>query len=130
RKLFVRLSLCSCGGCPLSTRELFGRCELAYSARLSANGVYGSGAPDRIRTCDLCLRRAALYPAELRVLQAAVYSAVVRESLARFDREATRATREPGARPHRRASKPCASTPSYRDKRPHGSPGVWSPSAS
>ena len=24
-----------------------------------------SGAPDRIRTCDLCLRRAALYPAEL-----------------------------------------------------------------
>ena len=26
-----------------------------------------SGAPDRIRTCDLCLRRAALYPAELRV---------------------------------------------------------------
>ena len=29
--------------------------------------LYGSGAPDRIRTCDLCLRRAALYPAELRV---------------------------------------------------------------
>ena len=28
------------------------------------------GAPDRIRTCDLCLRRAALYPAELRVLSA------------------------------------------------------------
>ena len=26
------------------------------------------GAPDRIRTCGLCLRRAALYPAELRVL--------------------------------------------------------------
>src|SRR3569832_1458934 len=25
------------------------------------------GAPDRIRTCGLCLRRAALYPAELRV---------------------------------------------------------------
>jgi hypothetical protein len=25
------------------------------------------GAPDRIRTCDLCLRRATLYPAELRV---------------------------------------------------------------
>jgi hypothetical protein len=25
-----------------------------------------SGAPDRIRTCDLCLRRATLYPAELR----------------------------------------------------------------
>src|SRR3990167_2207865 len=29
-----------------------------------------NGAPDRIRTCDLCLRRAALYPAELRVLDA------------------------------------------------------------
>ena len=28
---------------------------------------YRDGAPDRIRTCDLCLRRAALYPAELRV---------------------------------------------------------------
>jgi hypothetical protein len=26
------------------------------------------GAPDTIRTCDLCLRRATLYPAELRVL--------------------------------------------------------------
>jgi Shikimate dehydrogenase substrate binding domain len=26
------------------------------------------GGPDTIRTCDLCLRRAALYPAELRVL--------------------------------------------------------------
>src|SRR5271163_4286565 len=25
------------------------------------------GAPDRIRTCGLCLRRATLYPAELRV---------------------------------------------------------------
>src|SRR4051812_37840773 len=28
------------------------------------------GAPDTIRTCDLCLRRATLYPAELRVLAA------------------------------------------------------------
>ena len=27
------------------------------------------GAPNRIRTCDLCLRRAALYPAELRALK-------------------------------------------------------------
>jgi len=27
------------------------------------------GAPDTIRTCDLCLRRATLYPAELRVRQ-------------------------------------------------------------
>jgi hypothetical protein len=29
-----------------------------------------NGAPDRIRTCDLCLRRATLYPTELRVLVA------------------------------------------------------------
>ena len=28
--------------------------------------VLFSSTPDRIRTCDLCLRRAALYPAELR----------------------------------------------------------------
>jgi site-specific DNA recombinase len=28
--------------------------------------LYRSGAPDTIRTCDLCLRRATLYPAELR----------------------------------------------------------------
>ena len=31
-------------------------------------GQPANGAPGRIRTCDLCLRRAALYPAELRVL--------------------------------------------------------------
>ena len=31
-----------------------------------ASGEEGGG-PDTIRTCDLCLRRAALYPAELRV---------------------------------------------------------------
>ncbi len=31
--------------------------------------IVKTGAPDRIRTCDLCLRRAALYPAELRVLR-------------------------------------------------------------
>ena len=28
------------------------------------------GAPERIRTSDLCLRRATLYPAELRALRA------------------------------------------------------------
>jgi hypothetical protein len=33
------------------------------------------GGPDTIRTYDLCLRRAALYPAELRVRAAAVISA-------------------------------------------------------
>ena len=31
-----------------------------------------TGAPDTIRTCDLCLRRAALYPAELRVPDAPI----------------------------------------------------------
>ena len=34
-----------------------------------------SGAPERIRTSDLCLRRAALYPAELRVRRA-VHAAI------------------------------------------------------
>src|SRR5262249_14067811 len=37
--------------------------ELRYDIR---NGAFWIGAPDKIRTCDLCLRRAALYPAELR----------------------------------------------------------------
>jgi hypothetical protein len=32
----------------------------------SLRSLRKTGAPDRIRTCDLCLRRAALYPAELR----------------------------------------------------------------
>ncbi|GEM_PF-2326904 len=31
--------------------------------------LFRNGAPERIRTSDLCLRRAALYPAELRVLR-------------------------------------------------------------
>ena len=30
--------------------------------------LYANGAPDTIRTCDLHLRRVALYPAELRAL--------------------------------------------------------------
>ena len=36
----------------------------------SRQAIDKSGAPGTIRTCDLCLRRAALYPAELRVLSA------------------------------------------------------------
>ena len=36
------------------------------------------GAPDRIRTCDLCLRRATLYPAELRAPRAIQYPIVGR----------------------------------------------------
>src|SRR5690606_33899948 len=39
--------------------------------RLQFSLLFENGAPDRIRTCDLCLRRAALYPAELRVPEAA-----------------------------------------------------------
>ena len=39
-----------------------------FGRRGAANPLIQGGAPDRIRTCDLCLRRAALYPAELRVL--------------------------------------------------------------
>ena len=38
-----------------------------------------AGAPDRIRTCGLRLRRATLYPAELRVLPA--YAVLTREFL-------------------------------------------------
>src|SRR4051794_16297057 len=41
-------------------------CELD-SAALEVEATLGCGAPDRIRTCGLCLRRATLYPAELRV---------------------------------------------------------------
>ena len=36
--------------------------------------LYANGAPDRIRTYDLRLRRATLYPAELRV-RGTLYSA-------------------------------------------------------
>jgi hypothetical protein len=36
--------------------------------RLVVEGDLSGGAPDRIRTCGLRLRRATLYPAELRVL--------------------------------------------------------------
>jgi hypothetical protein len=47
-------------------------CELplmtaAIAAKLSGNSlILLVGAPEGIRTPDLCLRRAALYPAELR----------------------------------------------------------------
>ena len=40
---------------------------------MSRRGKLADGAPDRIRTCDLCLRRAALYPAELRVREGGWY---------------------------------------------------------
>ena len=37
------------------------------SSSLKMAGLF-NGAPERIRTSDLCLRRATLYPAELRAL--------------------------------------------------------------
>ena len=45
--------------------------DLSYGKAWLFTPVYTreNGAPDTIRTCDLCLRRATLYPAELRVLR-------------------------------------------------------------
>ena len=45
-------------------------CDRTASTRIStfekaANYLEKIGAPNKIRTCGLCLRRAALYPAEL-----------------------------------------------------------------
>ena len=40
---------------------------LCLAGKSVQNQCIQNGAPDRIRTCDLCLRRAALYPSELRV---------------------------------------------------------------
>jgi hypothetical protein len=40
--------------------------EVIYSCKVPSAKSLKSGAPDKIRTSDLCLRRAALYPAELR----------------------------------------------------------------
>ena len=53
-----------------SKSELLRTLVAASSAKAAGFGVpssYRGGAPDTIRTCDLCLRRATLYPAELRV---------------------------------------------------------------
>ena len=51
-----------------SRRQKLNRHRGAVSGTKSAGlgCAYRSGAPDTIRTCDLCLRRATLYPAELR----------------------------------------------------------------
>ena len=51
------------------TRTFCGQAPLIRIRRRS-QPIEGNGAPDRIRTCDLCLRRATLYPTELRVLVA------------------------------------------------------------
>ena len=59
-------------------------------AALKCPVLYRSGAPDRIRTCDLCLRRATLYPAELRALRAIQYP---------IDGPAATGARKPGRSP-------------------------------
>src|ERR1700726_5238583 len=51
-------------------------------------GSGAAGAPEGIRTPDLCLRRAALYPAELRALRLV--------SLAEFRSEGNALGRKPG----------------------------------
>jgi hypothetical protein len=88
-----------------------------------------TGAPDTIRTCDLCLRRATLYPAELRV----------RESS--FSRLAGPRQRAPvrddggGARPRRQGShvrivsgapeKPVPSVPGLWRSKSSSQGGIW-----
>ena len=42
-------------------------CDDAPQTAQRLNPIFKNGAPEEIRTLDLCLRRAALYPAELRV---------------------------------------------------------------
>src|SRR3546814_14290027 len=70
-QIFERIS----GACADSSDSLVSFLE----NRCSKRGVYRSelldfignfGASDRIRTCDPCLRRAVLYPAELRMREA------------------------------------------------------------
>src|SRR5450756_2527415 len=46
--------------------ELAGRAEQSVDDPAPTNNVFRSGAPDRVRTCGLRLRRPTLYPAELR----------------------------------------------------------------
>src|SRR5690348_14175313 len=52
------------GSCDV-LRDSAPRCPCAAVESKLFQGI--TGGPDTIRTCDLCLRRAALYPAELRV---------------------------------------------------------------
>ena len=49
---------------------------------ITGNIPYFYGAPDRIRTYGLCLRRAALYPAELRVPWGGSYGKAKRSAIA------------------------------------------------
>jgi hypothetical protein len=50
--------------------------------------LYVNGAPDTIRTCDLCLRRATLYPAELRAQGRDGHTAYIADPAARGNRPA------------------------------------------
>ncbi len=54
--------------------------EFSFPKMLYLLGKFG--APGEIRTHDLCLRRAALYPAELRVLDALAASGIKCKNLA------------------------------------------------
>jgi hypothetical protein len=68
---FASLGLGTALNFPQKVGKIAGRARLKSLTRggLACDilRVAKNGAPDRIRTYDLCLRRAALYPAELRV---------------------------------------------------------------
>ena len=53
----------------LQARRLAERREFAAGKDMRRMGGGRDGAPGKIRTCDLTLRRRSLYPAELRVLK-------------------------------------------------------------
>ncbi len=60
--------------------EIAAFCAGKEAGRLNENN---DGAPERIRTSDLCLRRAALYPAELRVQSSLLYLMTAAIAIAR-----------------------------------------------
>ena len=62
--------------------------------------MLGNGAPDKIRTCDLCLRRAALYPAELRVHAAGTGRTIAKGGLGVKRAAQGRRTPQPKLAPH------------------------------
>ena len=57
----------SSNGYPRGEPKCRGPLQCSWGRLASYVAVNMHGAPDTIRTCDLCLRRATLYPAELRV---------------------------------------------------------------
>lgn len=52
----------------VTDRDTDGLSERSLRLKPISSQGFKNGAPDTIRTCDLCLRRATLYPAELRAL--------------------------------------------------------------